>query len=76
MFDDRQKMCFRKKSYATEGDARPVAEAWGQRIYLCPHCYRYHLTKDDKEASVEIKRPKWDKTKRHLDARRWRKGKR
>lgn len=44
--------CFRKRAYPTESFARKVARAAKNsrgvklRIYFCPHCQNFHLTKN------------------------------
>lgn len=45
--------CLRKKRYRTEGRAKKVKK-WSEaehgvklRVYYCPHCFGYHLTKEE-----------------------------
>lgn len=40
----RDRMCRRKRSFVTLGDANKVADKFGQRVYLCPFCRLWHCT--------------------------------
>lgn len=39
------KSCLRKASFTNYKDAQERADKYNQRIYFCPLCGKYHLTK-------------------------------
>jgi hypothetical protein len=46
--EERQRMCVRKRRYASQGEALNAAMLAGverrRKAYLCPVCRRWHLT--------------------------------
>ena len=39
------KSCFRKVKFTSYKEAAKRAEKYNQRVYFCPICGKYHLTK-------------------------------
>lgn len=39
------KSCFRKAGFKSYNEAIKRAEKYNQRVYFCPLCGKYHLTK-------------------------------
>lgn len=42
------KSCLRKAAFDNYEDALKRAEKFDQRVYFCPLCHKYHLTKTRK----------------------------
>lgn len=39
--------CNAKVRYATEEEAQATADRWGQHVYRCPICNRYHCSSSE-----------------------------
>ena len=48
IYEERQRMCVRKRRYVSQGEALNAALLAGverrRKAYLCPVCKRWHLT--------------------------------